>query len=62
VAVQDLDLGVAMRDPGPVDGLGLAEAIESLRDDLLKARAAGATSGYPAAGRIHDGRADRNRD
>ena len=27
-----------------MDGLGLAEAIESLRDDLLKARAAGATS------------------
>jgi hypothetical protein len=44
VAVQDLDLGVAMRDPGPVDGLGLVEAIASLRDDLLKARAAGATS------------------
>jgi Trypsin-co-occurring domain 2 len=29
---------------GSVDGLGLAEAIESLRDDLLQARAAGATS------------------
>jgi Trypsin-co-occurring domain 2 len=27
-----------------VDGLGLAEAIASLRDDLLNARAAGATS------------------
>jgi hypothetical protein len=33
-----------MVDQGSVDGLGLAEAIESLRDDLLKARAAGATS------------------
>jgi Trypsin-co-occurring domain 2 len=32
------------RGSGSVDGLGLAEAIESLRDDLLKARAAGATS------------------
>jgi hypothetical protein len=27
-----------------VDGLGLAEAIEALRDDLLRARAAAATS------------------
>jgi hypothetical protein len=33
-----------MVDRGSVDGLGLAEAIESLRDDLLKARAAGASS------------------
>jgi Trypsin-co-occurring domain 2 len=33
-----------MVDRGSVDGLGLAEAIESLRDDLLKARAAGADS------------------
>jgi hypothetical protein len=33
-----------MVDQGSVEGLGLAEAIESLRDDLLKARAAGATS------------------
>jgi hypothetical protein len=33
-----------MVDQGSVDGLGLAEAIESLRDDLLKARAAGAKS------------------
>jgi Trypsin-co-occurring domain 2 len=33
-----------MRDQGLVEGLGLAEAIESLRDDLLKARVAGATS------------------
>jgi Trypsin-co-occurring domain 2 len=31
-------------DRVPVDGLGLAEAIEGLRDDLLKARAAGASS------------------
>jgi hypothetical protein len=29
---------------GSVDGLGLAEAIAALRDDLLKARAAGASS------------------
>ena len=33
-----------MVDRGSVDGLGLAEAIEALRDDLLRARAAGATS------------------
>jgi hypothetical protein len=33
-----------MVDRRSVDGLGLAEAIEALRDDLLKARAAGATS------------------
>jgi hypothetical protein len=33
-----------MVDQGSVDGLGLAEAIESLRDDLLKARAAGGSS------------------
>jgi Trypsin-co-occurring domain 2 len=32
------------RGSGSVEGLGLAEAIQSLRDDLLKARAAGATS------------------
>ena len=33
-----------MVDKRSVDGLGLAEAIESLRDDLLKARVAGAGS------------------
>jgi len=33
-----------MVDRGSAEGLGLAEAIESLRDDLLQARAAGATS------------------
>jgi hypothetical protein len=33
-----------MGDRGPVDGLGLAEAIEALRNDLLKARAAGGSS------------------
>jgi len=33
-----------MVDRGSVDGLGLAEAIASLRDDLLRARAAGANS------------------
>jgi hypothetical protein len=33
-----------MADHGSVDGLGLAEAIEALRDDLLRARAAGAAS------------------
>jgi Trypsin-co-occurring domain 2 len=32
------------RGSGSVDGLGLAESIASLRDDLLNARAAGATS------------------
>jgi Trypsin-co-occurring domain 2 len=33
-----------MADQRSVEGLGLAEAIEALRDDLLHARAAGATS------------------
>ena len=33
-----------MVDRGSVDGLGLAEAIGLLRDELLKARAAGAKS------------------
>jgi Trypsin-co-occurring domain 2 len=33
-----------MVDRGPVDGLGLAEAIEALRDDLLQARAEGGKS------------------
>jgi hypothetical protein len=33
-----------MVDRESVEGLGLAEAIEALRDDLLQARAAGATS------------------
>ena len=33
-----------MTDGRSVDGLGLAEAIEALRDDLLQARAAGANS------------------
>ncbi len=33
-----------MADQGSVEGLGLAEAIASLRDDLLEARAAGASS------------------
>jgi Trypsin-co-occurring domain 2 len=33
-----------MVDQASVDGLGLAEAIEALRNNLLKARAAGATS------------------
>jgi hypothetical protein len=43
--MSDLGLGRAtMLDRGSVEGLGLAEAIEALRDDLLKARAAGATS------------------
>jgi hypothetical protein len=43
--VSDLGLGeCAMADQVSVDGLGLAEAIQSLRDDLLKARAAGAKS------------------
>src|SRR5215203_4060053 len=45
--VHDLDLrGWAMvdEDRGTVEGLGLAEAIEALRDDLLKARAEGGKS------------------
>ena len=43
--VSDLDLGRAtMVGQAPVDGLELAEAIEALRNNLLKARAAGATS------------------
>jgi hypothetical protein len=33
-----------MGDRGSVDGLGLAEAIEALRDDLRKARAEGGKS------------------
>ena len=36
--------GWAMADHESGEGLGLAEAIEALRDDLLKARAAGASS------------------
>jgi hypothetical protein len=32
------------RDAGSVEGLGLADAIALLRDDLLRARGAGATS------------------
>jgi hypothetical protein len=32
------------RDVAPADGLGLADAIGSLRDELLKARAAGGDS------------------
>jgi len=43
--VNDLDLGgCAMANQESVEGLGLAEAIEALRDDLLKAQAAGASS------------------
>jgi hypothetical protein len=44
MVVQDLDVGVRDGDRGSVEGLGLAEAIQALRDDLLKARAAGASS------------------
>jgi Trypsin-co-occurring domain 2 len=33
-----------MVDRGSVEGLGLAEAIEALRDDLVQARAAGGKS------------------
>ena len=35
---------MAERGAGSADGLGLAEAIESLRDELLQAQAAGAGS------------------
>jgi hypothetical protein len=37
-------MGITGRDDVPVDGLGLADAIALLRDDLLKAQAAGAGS------------------
>ena len=37
-------MGMAERDAGSVDGLGLADAIGLLRDELLRARAAGAGS------------------
>ena len=37
-------MGMTGRDVGPVDGLGLADAIGLLRDELLAARAAGAGS------------------
>ena len=37
-------MGMTGRDAVPVDGLGLAEAIALLRDDLLQAQAAGAGS------------------
>ena len=37
-------VGMTGRDGGPADGLGLADAIGLLRDDLLKAQAAGAGS------------------
>ena len=37
-------VGTTGRDDVPTDGLGLADAIGLLRDDLLKAQAAGASS------------------
>ena len=37
-------VGMTGREIGPADGLGLADAIGLLRDDLLKAQAAGAGS------------------
>ena len=37
-------MGMTGRDAGPVDGLGLADAIGLLRDELLEAQAAGAGS------------------
>jgi hypothetical protein len=37
-------MGMTERDGGSADGLGLADAIVLLRDDLLKAQAAGAGS------------------
>jgi hypothetical protein len=36
---------MSKRDGAPTEGLGLAEAIGLLRDELLRARAAGADSG-----------------
>jgi hypothetical protein len=35
---------MADKDAGPADGIGLADAIRMLRDELLRARAAGAGS------------------
>jgi hypothetical protein len=37
-------MGMTERDIGSTDGLGLADAIELLRDELLQAQAAGADS------------------
>src|SRR5690348_11994149 len=37
-------VGMTGRDAGPADGLGLADAIGLLRDELLEAQAAGAGS------------------
>jgi Trypsin-co-occurring domain 2 len=37
-------MGMTARDAGSADGLGLADAIGLLRDELLQARAAGAGS------------------
>jgi hypothetical protein len=37
-------MGITGRDAGPTDGLGLADAIGLLRDELLQAQAAGAGS------------------
>ena len=37
-------MGMTGRDVGPADGLGLADAIGLLRDELLEAQAAGAGS------------------
>jgi hypothetical protein len=37
-------MGMTGRDAGPADGLGLADAIGLLRDELLRARGAGADS------------------
>jgi hypothetical protein len=37
-------MGMTERDAGPADGLGLADAIGLLRDELLEAQAAGAGS------------------
>jgi hypothetical protein len=37
-------MGMTGRDFGPTDGLGLADAIALLRDELLQAHAAGASS------------------
>jgi Trypsin-co-occurring domain 2 len=39
------EVGMSERDAEPVPGLGLAEAIGLLRNELLRARAAGAASG-----------------
>jgi hypothetical protein len=48
---------MAAEDVAPVGGLGLADAIAALRDELLQARG-GRGFGHSVAGGLYDGRAD----